>query len=118
MKPGKYSLSVYRGDTSRWRFTLWADTGKTEPADLAGASVAAEIRAAGSANSWNMPAGSLTCTIEAPNIIHVELAAGAALPQRGMRSEWDLQIIWPSGDVQTVLAGGVEILGDVTRAVA
>ena len=118
MKPGKYGLSIYRGDTSRWRFVLWADTDKTEPVDLAGASVAAEIRAVGSANSWCMPAGSLTCSIEAPNIIHVELQSGAALPQRGVRSEWDLQITWPSGDVQTVLAGGVDILGDVTRAVA
>jgi len=117
MKPGKYSLSVYRGDTSRWTFTLWADASKTEPVDLAGARVAAEIRAIGAANNWSMPSGSLACTIETPNIIHAELQSGAALPQ-GASAKWDLQITWPSGDVQTVLAGGVEILGDVTRAVA
>jgi hypothetical protein len=58
------------------------------------------------------------CTIEAPNIIRAELPTSATLPSRGTRSEWDLQITWPSGDVQTVLAGGVEVLGDVTRAVA
>ena len=116
MKPGKYSLSVYRGDTSRWKFTLWEDDAKTDPLDLTDALVAAEIRAVGS--SYASPVAALNCTIEAPNVIRAELASTAALPCRGTRAEWDLEIIWPSGDVQTVLAGGVEILGDVTRAVA
>jgi hypothetical protein len=116
MKPGKYGLSLYRGDTSRWKFTLWADEAKTEPIDLAGASVAAQIRAVG--GTWTSPAAVLDCVIEAPNIIRAELPTSATLPGRGTRSEWDLQITWPSGDVQTVLAGGVDVMGDVTRAVA
>ena len=112
MKPGKYGLSVYRGDTTRWTFTI---TEEGAPTDLAGASVAAQIRPVGNCSS---PVASLTCAIELPNIIHAELASSAVLPPRGTRAEWDLQITWPSGDVNTALAGSVEITGDVTRAVA
>ena len=116
MKPGKYTLSVYRGDTSRWTFTLWEDAAKSVPVDLTAATIAAQIRAVGS--SAASPAAVLDCEVEDPNIIHAELAASASLPSYGTLSEWDLQITWSSGDVQTVLAGGVNILGDVTRAVA
>ncbi len=38
-----YPLGIYRGDTHRWSFTLWADAGKTTPADLTGVAVAAWI---------------------------------------------------------------------------
>jgi hypothetical protein len=113
MMPGAYPLTLYRGDSYHWLFTLWTDAGKTTPADLSGATAKAEIR--------NAPAGativSLVCTIPtaAPhNVVDVKLtaAASAGLPATGV---WDLQITYTaSGDVTTVLAGPVTVTADVT----
>jgi hypothetical protein len=116
MTPGKFRLSLYRGDTYRWKFTLWADTAKTAPADLTGATAAAQIRS----TSNDGRVATLTCAIEAPNIVNAELTAAqsANLPPQGMRAQWDLQITWASGEISTVLAGNVDVAGDVTRAVA
>jgi hypothetical protein len=109
MTPGSYDLCLYRGDSARWRFQLWQDDAKTQPADLTGATVLAQIR--------DRPDGSnivdLTCTITTPNIIDVALAAGAAVPQRGV---WDLQVTYPSGDIVTYLTGRVAMQLDVTHA--
>jgi hypothetical protein len=109
MTPGSLPLALYRGDSSSWRFVLWADTAKTIPADLAGVVAKAEIR--------DKPAGSnltmLTCSIEMPNAILVTLDAttSARLPAKGV---WDLQLTYPEGAVATVLAGAVTVTADVT----
>jgi hypothetical protein len=109
MMPGDYPLALYRGDSYKWDFTLWADAAKTIPADLTGATAKAEIRDA--------PAGAtivtMTCTIST-NVVHMALsaAASAALPAAGV---WDLQLTYStSGDVTTVLAGKVTVTPDVT----
>ena len=39
-----YPLRIYRGDTYRWRFMLWADPDRTVAVDLTGVVVGAEIR--------------------------------------------------------------------------
>lgn len=109
MTPGSLPLALYRGDSYSWRFVLWADAGKTIPADLAGVVAKAEIR--------DKPAGSnltaLTCAIETPNAILVTLDAtlSARLPAKGV---WDLQLTYPEGAVATVLAGAVTVAADVT----
>ena len=116
MNPGRYSLTIYRGDTYRWRFTLWADREKTEPADLTGAAVAAQIYSLSSDGSVI----ALACEIEMPNIVNAALTAAqsASLPKMGVRAQWDMQVTWLSGDVSTVLAGNVDVTGDVTRLAA
>jgi hypothetical protein len=107
--PGNYALRLYRGDTYRWQFNLWADLDKTIPLDLTGATAAAEIR--------DQPGGAvkatMTCTVETPNIVHAELPASecAKLPYKGA---WDLQLTYPGDEVSTVLAGGVDVTPDVT----
>jgi hypothetical protein len=109
MTPGVYNLALYRGDTYRWQFLLWADVAKTEPADLTDVTVKAEIR--------DKPGGAiitpLPCTITAPNIIDAVLSSAAcqALDAKG---SWDLQLTYASGDVATVLAGAVTVTADVT----
>jgi hypothetical protein len=108
--PIDYALAIYRGDTHRWQFRLWADAGKTQPADLTGVVVAAQLR--------DSPNGTvvqeLTCTVDA-NTIEVLLEApdSAQLPAAGA---WDLQLTYPSTDVKTLVAGPVSVRGDVTRA--
>ncbi len=108
MIPGVYDLCLYRGDTSKWQFRLWTDEAKTQPADLTGATAAAQIRPGHSGTATDM-----VCVITLPNIIDMTLPAGASVPQRGL---WDLEITYASGDVQTVLQGKVTAQGDVTNA--
>ena len=109
--PGNYALRVYRGDTARWTFVLWADTHKTVPADLTGVSVASQIR--------TRPGGdvlaTLACTTTLPNTIDAELPATVTAKLLPL-AVWDLQLTYPSGDVTTVLAGAVNAMADVTRA--
>jgi hypothetical protein len=109
MMPANLPLDIYRGDTSRWQFKLWADTDKTEPVDLTSVAVKAEIR--------DKPAGTkiseLLCDVETPNIINMTLPVSVSrgLPAKGY---WDLQLTYASGDVNTVLAGAVTVTPDIT----
>lgn len=112
MNPGHYSLTIYRGDTYRWRFTLFQDLAQTVPADLTGVTANSQIRD----KPGGMICASLACTVSLPNIVDAVLAAGdsANLPSDGA---WDLQLTYASGDVATVLAGPVNVIPDVTNTV-
>ena len=109
MIPGSYPLVLYRGDSAQWRFVLWTDAAKTQPADLTGVVAKAEIRDAPSGRKI-VP---LTCAIEAPNVITAALTAASAalLPAKGA---WDLQLTYPDGEIATVLAGPVTVTPDIT----
>lgn len=112
MTPGKFNLSLYRGDTYQWRFVLWADAEKTVPVDLAGVTVKSEIR--------DKPGGTLqatlACEIESPNIIVAALSAVESEKLIAPAAAWDLQLCYNSGDVTTILAGQVKITQDVTES--
>jgi len=109
MMPANLPLEIYRGDTARWQFKLWADAEKTDPVDLTTAAPKAEIR--------DKPAGvkvsELLCEVELPNIVNMTLdvATSRTLPAKGY---WDLQITYNNGDVQTVLAGAVSVTPNIT----
>jgi hypothetical protein len=112
MTPGKFALAIYRGDSYRWQFKLWSDAAKTQPVDLTGVEVKAEIRdkAAGKV------LGAMTCDVTVPNIIDASLSAtDTAALKSGV---WDLQLTYPGGDVGTVLAGAVTVTVDVTDSAA
>ena len=110
MTPGTYPLEIYRGDSYRWQFKLWNDVDKTDPVDLTGVTPKAEIR--------DKPAGKkvtpMTCTISAPNMIDVALAAADSGSLIAGKAYWDLQLTYSGGDVSTVLAGPVTVTADVT----
>jgi hypothetical protein len=112
MIPADFNLALYRGDTGRWQFKLWADANKTQPVDLTGVSVEAMIRD-------TLPTGrvamQMDCTITVPNIIDMVLTSleSTNLPAKGF---WDLQLTYPSGDVVTPLKGTVLVTQDVTHA--
>lgn len=110
--PDKYDLDIYRGDTHRWTFFLWADPDKTLPIDLAGVNVKAEIR--------DKPSGTtiieLLCTKPGPEVNRVKMELTAAnaklVPPRG---QWDLQLTYTSDNsVRTFIAGVVKNTLDVT----
>lgn len=114
MRPGKFDLALYRGDTYRWQFRFWNDDAKTDPADLTGTSPKAEIRDKPVSNRVIVP---IEVTLEAPNIINAVLTAEncAKVPAK---AAWDLQLTYAGGDVVTVIAGAVMVTPDVTDSVA
>lgn len=109
MHPGSYALQLYRGDSYRWQFTLYDDLPQTMPTDLTGVSVAAQIR--------DKPGGvyicALSCTIVLPNVVNGFLSSDDCAKLPGSAA-WDLQLLYASGDVLTVLAGPVIVTPDVT----
>lgn len=112
MTPADYNLALYRGDTGRWRFVLWADAGKTQPLDLTGATADAMIRDKVPSSTFAMH---MDCTVTEPNIIDMVLTSiqCSELPAKGV---WDMQLTYPSGDVTTILKGSVAVTQDVTYA--
>ena len=112
MIPGKYSLSLYRGDTWRVQFRLWTDVDKTEPADLTGVTVASEIRD----KSGGLKITPITLVVTLPNMINASLAPDetAHLPASAY---WDLQLTLANGDIQTILAGTVTVVSDITASI-
>jgi hypothetical protein len=109
--PVNYTLELYRGDSYRRQFRLWANLLKTEPVDLTGVVASAAIRS--SPPKTESPI-LLTCSIAA-NIIDVALSAGDSLvvPVSG---QWDLQLTYPSGEIRTIVAGSVIVQGETTGA--
>ena len=107
--PAIFPLDIYRGDTQRWRFTLWDDTAKEKPSNLAGVVPRAMIRD----RPGSISITELECSVTLPNLIDMVLTAAAsrALPESG---QWDLELTYPSGDVQTMLAGPVSVTPDIT----
>jgi len=110
MIPGDHNLDLYRGDTGRWQFKLWADAAKTDPVNLTGCTATAMIRDRVPSSTFQME---MTCTVTTPNIIDMVLTATASrdLPSTGV---WDIQISWPGGDISTFLKGTVKVTNDVT----
>lgn len=119
MQPATWDMRLYRGDTFSATFRLWADTGLTVPVDLAGASVAAQIRDKSAGNV----VVDLDAAIDPPggNSIVVGITAeswsdgihGPPAPPTGV---WDLEVTYASGVVQTVVRGAVTVTGDVTNS--
>jgi hypothetical protein len=107
--PSTYPLTIYRGDTARWQFRVWADAAKTTPIDLTEATVKSEIRS----NSGSVVTA-LACAVTLPNTIDVELSATASQALTTAPAHWDLQLTWDNGDVQTPVAGAVTLQQDVT----
>lgn len=109
MTPATFTLEVYRGDTASWSFVLWNDIAQTDPVDLTGATVSAEIRLKPGAT----PAVPLSCAVTLPNTVDVVLAPAdsAQLPMVGV---WDLRVTYPWGPVETFVAGAVLVTPDVT----
>jgi hypothetical protein len=108
--PGKFDLAIYRGDTYRYRFTLWADADHTQPEDLTGATVKSELRD----KPGGVVIGEMALTVTLPNIIEGVLtpALTTAIGTKG--GVWDLQLTYFGTDVYTVLAGAVFLTPDVT----
>jgi hypothetical protein len=109
MRPGKFDLNLYRGDTYAWDFSLWQDPEQTVPVDLTGVIAKAEIREA--------PAGlsviELVCSVS-DNVVTVKIDVDAWSAGSKNKGVWDLQLTYLDGRVFTVLSGNVVVTADVT----
>lgn len=108
--PQSMALAIYRGDCYSRSFTFWTDEAGTVPYDLTGATAQAEIRA----KPGSPVLATLDCTVTQPNTVDIDLDAvqSAALPTG--KAAWDLQLTYPDGCVQTVVAGSVNVTADIT----
>jgi len=110
--PAMFPFSLWRGDSWRAQFRLWSDAQKTVPVDLTGVSAAAALRTSPSRSS-SASRVPLTCSIST-NVIDVSLSVAQSQALNApTAAEWDLQLTYPSGDVQTIVAGPVDIRADV-----
>jgi hypothetical protein len=111
MHPAAYPLSLYHGDTYRWRFSLYSDSGGTIPVDLTGVTAKAQIRK--TPGDVSGVVADMTCTVTVPNQIDMLLPA-SGWSDAVKIAYWDLQLKYASGDILTILAGQVQIVLDVT----
>lgn len=107
--PAIFPLNIYRGDSYGWQVRLWSDTNQSQPVDLTGITVAAQLRAVPGGD----PVVNLDCVVTLPNVIDLTLdATDSAVASPG---GWDLQLTYPDGRVFTVLAGQVFVTADYTQ---
>jgi len=114
MMPSEYGLKLYHGDSYSWQFKLWLDEAKVAPLDLTGVVPKAEIRFE--------PGGAVIVTLVTevvlPNIIAMSLSSTQCQTLEVAPHVCDLQLTYPSGLVNTVLMGTVEVTADVTDSIA
>jgi hypothetical protein len=112
MRPAKYDLALYRGDSYTWQFRLWTDEAHELPEDLTGVTVKAEMRNA----SGGTTIVSLPCAVVGFNVIEMSLPASTwdTMSASPKVTVWDLQLTYPDASVFTAMAGNVTITMDVT----
>lgn len=104
--PVPVNLNIYQGD-DLFLDLIVTNTDGT-PADLSSAAAASQIRTS--------PGGALlatfNCTI-AGNVVSLHLSSAQAQQIQG-NAAWDCQLIWLSGVINTLVAGSVTAMRDVT----
>lgn len=108
--PQTLPLKHYRGDTLGLLLKLWNDVNHTQPTSLTGASVLAQVR--------SNPDSDVVITTFASSITGSQItltltpAQTALLPDN---ASYDVQITYSGGAVQTVLAGDLDAVPDVSH---
>lgn len=115
--PSRVPIDHYRGDTLAVLCRLWADKAKTQPVDLTGTVVTAQVRLTpdSSAAIANFDV-TVDGTFNNEIVLVLPPTATATLPPKAC---YDTQIDWDGTgtQIQTILAGDLTITADVTRAV-
>lgn len=120
--PSDVEITIYQGATFRHSFT-WK-SGPTEatalPVDLTGAVARAQIRetyasATAIANLTTENGGVILGGSAGTVTLYLSATATAAFPTPAKPVRWDLEIVWPDGDVVRLLEGQAMISPEVTR---
>ena len=106
--PATFALDLYRGDSSTFLFSVWADDDHTIAVPLDGVTAKAEIHS----GSLVMP---FTASVELPNVIRLVLPAGGWVAYTAEMGNWDLQLVLPNGNIYTMVKGMVRITGDIVQ---
>lgn len=112
--PGVYDMTLYQGDTCSFDVT-YAEAGIGQT--LAGAVLSAQIRAKKADASATAVFVVTADADQVANAGKMKVALDAANSEllSDRRYFWDLEIEWPDGRVQTILAGNVTVTQDVTK---
>lgn len=110
-QPQKFDITIYRGDTCRFRVSIVDDVG--DPVDVSASTWDADIRAT---TETAAPLASFTVTPHDASSVDLFLnaASSAALTTSAPTAVWDLEMKTGT-EVRTVLAGVVTIVRDVSR---
>ena len=115
--PIKQNIVHYAGDTLGILIRLYDDVAKTQPSNLTGTIVTAQVRA--TPQSVEAEADFAVSVLNNTITLILEPKRTREIPPS---SVWDCQVDWdasnPDTNVQTVVAGSLTLQPDVTRTVA
>lgn len=106
-------LCIYQGDDWAGQVTVLNAADGT-PADLTGYTAQAQIRKAPADQAWWV-AAEITCTVNPPNFISLQLTNQQTTLLTAIYYQWDLQIVSPAGLISTIMGGDVNVTLQVTR---
>lgn len=121
--PSDLNLVIYQGASLQhtWTWHSGVDEESAVPVDLTSASARAQVRRTRASRDvlleMTTAAGDITLSDQGEISLHVPGAITATLPTLpvGLPAFWDLEIVWPDGDVCRLLQGRVTISPEVTR---
>jgi hypothetical protein len=111
LKPKRYDLEIYQGDTFRFNVVLSGDTG---PLDITGWTASASIK---DKKDGNAPTPELDITVgDTDGTIEVFLSNTGtdALVAADGPYKYDIQLTDTAGNVRTFLAGFINVTEDIT----
>lgn len=121
--PSDLNLVIYQGASLQhtWTWVYGPDEETAEPVDLTSATARAQVRRTRASRDvlldLSTEGGELVLSALGEIRLHVPGDITAALPTLpvGVRAFWDLEIVWPDGDICRLLQGRVTISPEVTR---
>lgn len=118
--PVNMPLTIYQGATFRksWTWKHGADAASAVPVDLTGCAARAQIRATASAETAMIELTTENGRIalgDAAGTVDLHIADEDTAPLVPGKAKWDLEIVWPDGDVTRLFAGAVTVSAEVTR---
>lgn len=121
--PSDLNLTIYQGASFQhtWSWHYGLTEASAEPVDLTSAMARAQIRRTRASREvlldMSTDTGEITLSALGEISLHVPGAITAALPTLpvGLPAFWDLEIVWPDGDICRLLQGRVTISPEVTR---
>ncbi|MFI6819280.1 hypothetical protein ACIBG7_43315 [Nonomuraea sp. NPDC050328] len=108
-----YNIAIEQGATYRTTLTL---TGR----DLTGCTARMQVRESVASPAvllelTSSPAAGITITPGPPGVIDIVITAAQTAAMTWWVGFYDLELVWPNGDVERLLKGAVTVDPEVTR---
>lgn len=121
--PSTFNLVIHQGASLQhtWTWHYGPDEESSVPVDLTSATARAQVRRTRASRNvlldMSTEGGEFVLSALGEISLHVPGDITAALPTLpvGMKGFWDLEIVWPDGDICRLLQGRVTISPEVTR---